>query len=178
MTSFYSVQLAVVAIGLLIILAAGCVDKMPLPAEINVPVEFSAGDTTYLRMNPIWDETYGLVAPVEVSVAPDGHIFVADSGANTIIVLKQDGSVLESFGGLKDLEDSAGQPLRPIDVDIDEKMNVFFHRWIQTSVPLESDLEPCGNRLRSFRRHLCSCHQWPKGDLARGIRRLGGHGQP
>ncbi|MFQ6616150.1 MAG: NHL repeat-containing protein [Fidelibacterota bacterium] len=120
------------------ILSSGCVEKMPLPARINVPVEFSAGDTSYLMMNPIWDETYGLVAPLEVSVAPDGHIFVADSGANAILVLKQDGTVLESFGGLRDLEDGEGEPLSPIDVDIDGKMNIFFvdgsrrvYRWNQ-----------------------------------------------
>lgn len=108
------------------VLLPGCVEKMPLPAEINIPVEFSAGDTTYLMMNPVWDETYGLVAPVEVSIAPDGHVFVADSGAGAILVLKQDGTLLESFEGLRELSDGEGNPVRPIDVDIDGKMNVFF----------------------------------------------------
>ena len=59
----------------------GCLEKMPLPSDINVNTEFVAGDTTYLLVNPIWDDTYGFITPIEISIAPDGHVFVADSSS-------------------------------------------------------------------------------------------------
>ena len=43
----------------LFLLMLGCVEKMTLPTSINTNTEFAAGDTTYLLVNPIWDETYG-----------------------------------------------------------------------------------------------------------------------
>ena len=46
----------------LFLLMLGCVEKMNLPTSINTNTEFAAGDTTYLLVNPIWDETYGFVA--------------------------------------------------------------------------------------------------------------------
>lgn len=121
-----------------LIFLTGCVEKMPLPAEINVPVEFSAGDTTYQLLNPIWDESYGFKAPIEISVAPDGHIFVADAGARQIFVMEQDGTVLQEYSALAQLTDENGDDLAPIDVDVDQKMNVLFidgsrrvYRWNQ-----------------------------------------------
>ena len=119
-------------------LVYGCIEKMPLPATINEDVEFAAGDTTYLIMNPIWDSSYGFSAPVEISIASDGHIFVADSAAQAVFVLKQDGAVLSEFDDLRNLHNNAGEPFAPIDVDVDQKMNIFMidgshrvYRWNQ-----------------------------------------------
>ncbi len=89
------------------ILAVACVEKMPLPATINEDVEFAAGDTTYL-------------------IAPDGRLFVADSAANAVFVLKQDGSLLDDFTDLRNMKNSAGEPFAPIDSDVDQKMNVLM----------------------------------------------------
>ena len=81
-----------------LLISSGCIEKMELPSEINTDdIEFSAGDTTYLLLSPIWDESYGFQAPIEISIAQDGHVFIADSGANSIFVLKQDGSILPDF---------------------------------------------------------------------------------
>ena len=88
----------------LFLLILGCIEKMTLPTAINTNTEFAAGDTTYLIVNPVWDETYGFVSPIEISIAPDGHIFVADSAANRIFVLDQSGNVLGGYDDLKDLE--------------------------------------------------------------------------
>ena len=114
----------------------GCVEKMNLPTSINTNTEFAAGDTTYLLVNPIWDETYGFVAPIEISIAPDGHIFVADSAANCIFVLDQSGNVLSGYDDLKNLDIVGDIAISPIDVDVDQKMNVYFingndqiYRW-------------------------------------------------
>ena len=114
----------------------GCIEKMNLPTSINTNTEFAAGDTTYLLVNPIWDETYGFVAPIEISIAPDGHIFVADSAANCIFVLDQSGNVLSGYDDLKNLDIVGDIAISPIDVDVDQKMNVYFingndqiYRW-------------------------------------------------
>ena len=120
----------------LFLLMLGCVEKMTLPTSINTNTEFAAGDTTYLLVNPIWDETYGFVAPIEISIAPDGHIFVADSAANCIFVLDQSGNVLSGYDDLKNLDIDGNIAISPIDVDVDQKMNVYFingndqiYRW-------------------------------------------------
>ena len=78
-----------------------------------------------MLLSPIWDESYGFQAPIEISIAQDGHVFIADSGANSIFVLKQDGSILPDFQDLRNItvDDTT---ISPIDVDIDQKMNVFF----------------------------------------------------
>ena len=99
---------------------------MALPSEIDTDdIEFSAGDTTYLLLSPIWDESYGFQTPIEISIAQDGHIFVADSAAHSIFVLKQDGDVLPEFQSLHNIS-IENNVVSPIDVDIDKKMNVFF----------------------------------------------------
>ena len=120
----------------LVLLILGCIEKMTLPTAINTNTQFAAGDTTYLIVNPVWDETYGFVAPIEISIAPDGHIFVADSAANCIFVLDQSGSLLSGYDDLKDLDIIDDNVVSPIDVDVDQKMNVYFidgsdriYRW-------------------------------------------------
>ena len=120
----------------LVLLILGCIEKMALPTAINTNTEFAAGDTTYLIVNPVWDETYGFVAPIEISIAPDGHIFVADSAANCIFVLDQSGNVLSGYDELKGLDNIDNTTVSPIDVDVDQKMNVYFidgsnriYRW-------------------------------------------------
>ena len=120
----------------LALLILGCIEKMTLPTAINSNTEFAAGDTTYLIVNPVWDETYGFVAPIEISIAPDGHIFVADSAANCIFVLDQSGNVLSGYDDLKDLDIIDDTIVSPIDVDVDQKMNIYFidgsdriYRW-------------------------------------------------
>ena len=109
----------------LIWIVEGCVNKMELPAEIENDVEFSAGDTTFLPMYPIWGSELGLQNPVEISIAPDGHIFVADSSAKSIFVLDLSGQLLSGFEPLVSMWFQE-EPIHPIDVDVDNKMNVFF----------------------------------------------------
>ena len=120
----------------LFLLMVGCIEKMTLPPAIHTNTEFAAGDTTYLLVNPVWDETYGFVAPIEISIAPDGHIFVADSAASRIFVLDQSGNVLSGYGELNNLNIVDDTAISPIDVDVDKKMNVYFidgsdriYRW-------------------------------------------------
>ena len=120
------------------LVSSGCIEKMELPSEIYTDeTEFSAGDTTYLPLSPIWDDSYGFQTPIEISIAKDGHIFVADPAANSIFVLKQDGSILSEFQDLRNISVDENT-ISPIDVDVDQKMNIFFidgsqrvYRWNQ-----------------------------------------------
>jgi len=112
----------------IIICFISCVDKFVIPDEINDDSNssFGAGDTTYLQLTPIWDEAYGLNEPIEISIIQDGRILVADSSQSSIFVLDQDGDSPSGFDGLQSLLDDEGDPIYPIDVDADKKMNIFF----------------------------------------------------
>ncbi len=105
-----------------------CVDKFMIPDAINdnSNSSFGAGDTTYLQLTPIWDETHGISQPIEISIIQDGRILIADSSQNSIFVLDQDGDSPSGFDGLKSLLDNEYNPISPIDVDADQKMNIFF----------------------------------------------------
>ena len=105
-----------------------CVDKFMIPDAINdnSNSSFGAGDTTYLQLTPIWDETHGISQPIEISIIQDGRILIADSSQNSIFVLDQDGDSPSGFDGLKSLLDNEYNPVSPIDVDADKKMNIFF----------------------------------------------------
>ena len=110
------------------IVFSSCVERFEIPKIINSESSelFGAGDTTYLQLKPIWDETYGLEDPSEISIAPDGRIFVSDRMGNSIHVFNQDGSRAQGFEPLGNLTNQNSESLYPIDVDIDGKMNVFF----------------------------------------------------
>ena len=111
-----------------LIVFSSCVERFEIPKIINSESSdlFGAGDTTYLELKPVWDETYGLEDPSEISIAPDGRIFVSDRMGNSIHVFNQDGSRAQGFEFLGNLTNQNGESLYPIDVDIDGKMNVFF----------------------------------------------------
>lgn len=110
---------------------------MTLPEDIKSDGPFSAGDTTYLQVNPIWGSEIGLQTPLEISISQDGLIFIADSSAQTILVLNQSGNIQNEFESLKNLSVNE-TPVAPIDVDIDSRMNILFidgsnriYRWNQ-----------------------------------------------
>ena len=112
----------------LMIFLISCVDRFVIPSDINTggTGQFGAGDTTFLQVNPLWDNDFGLDQPEEISISQDGRIFIADKGNNSILVFDQNGSIPEGFEKLKNLSDRNGNGISPIDVDIDKKMNVFF----------------------------------------------------
>ena len=112
----------------LMIFLISCVDRFVIPSDINTggTGQFGAGDTTFLQVNPLWDNDFGLDQPEEISISQDGRIFIADKGNNSILVFDQNGSIPEGFEKLKNLSDRNGNEISPIDVDIDKKMNVFF----------------------------------------------------
>ena len=111
-----------------VVLFQACIERFIIPNDLKTGPgsDFGAGDTTYLLLGPVWNESYGLQSPIEISVSQDGRIFVADSGLHSIIVFDQNGERPNGFDGLLGLTDENLEPLVPIDVDIDNKMNIFF----------------------------------------------------
>ena len=105
-----------------------CVDRFRIPNDINQnnSGNFGAGDTSFLQLSPVWNSAHGLSQPVEISIAQDGRVYVADAGVNSILVFDQNGNSPTGFDALKGLIDSETNGITPIDVDIDKKMNVFF----------------------------------------------------
>lgn len=117
-------------LGLLLILVftlSACIEKSPLVNDINSnDDDFSAGEINYLPLKPLWGNERGLQWPVEISIAQDGHVFIADSMANSIFVFDQSGTAPDIFSPLQDLKTEDNLALAPIDVDIDQKMNVYY----------------------------------------------------
>ena len=87
----------------LIIFLISCVDRLVIPSDINTggTGQFGAGDTTFLQVNPLWDNDFGLDQPEEISISQDGRIFVADKGNNSILVFDQNGNNPGGFEKLK-----------------------------------------------------------------------------
>ncbi|MFH1853476.1 MAG: hypothetical protein ABIA75_14145 [Candidatus Neomarinimicrobiota bacterium] len=123
---YQKIRHRVIVPTILLLLFTGCIEKSILPDSLDQEGDFSAGDTSYLQISPIWNATNGLHTPVDLSIAPDGHVFVADPGNHSIVVLDQGGSILPGFEVLSALQDTGNIALSPIDVDIDNKLNVFF----------------------------------------------------
>ena len=113
---------------LLMVFLISCTERFVVPSDIdsNDSGQFGAGDTTFLQISPLWDSSFGLEQPEEISIAQDGRIFVADKGNNSILVFDQNGNSPDGFEGLRNLVDSDQDDFSPIDVDVDKKMNVFF----------------------------------------------------
>ena len=114
-----------VFIGLFIF---SCMDRFIIPEDIqnSNPGNFGAGDTTYLLVQPVWSSDQGLNKPIEISIAQDGRIFVADEANQSILVFDQDGNRPDGFEDLISLVDNNNIEITPKDLDIDKKMNVFY----------------------------------------------------
>ena len=74
-------------------------DRFVIPENIQDSESemFGAGDTTYLLIQPTWNSNQGIVKPVEISIAQDGRIFVADESQFSILVFDQSGNQPEGL---------------------------------------------------------------------------------
>ena len=107
----------------LMIFLISCVDRLVIPSDINTggTGQFGAGDTTFLQVNPLWDNDFGLDQPEEISISQDGRIFVADKGNNPILVFDQNGNNPEGFEKLKNLSDRNGMRSLPSTLTLTKK---------------------------------------------------------
>ncbi len=98
--------------------------KMPLPSPQAKSVAFGANDTSYVELNPIWDQTtlgIALNAPSDIIMGPDGIIFLANEGNDQIIALSRAGQVLSEHG----LGSVSAVP-HPRGLAIDSKLNLLI----------------------------------------------------
>lgn len=101
-------------------------EKMPLPVPNTQSSGFSANDTNYVELKPIWDHA-GFSNPVDIAMGPDGNIYVADEGNDRIVAVSKSGSLLSEYG-----LDAIGPIEHPRGVSIDSKLNVLIANGTRT----------------------------------------------
>ncbi len=109
---------------LLVLMAASCeYSKMPLPVANSSSSGFGANDTSYVELNPVWDATFlgnTLSHPTDITIGPDGYIFIADEGNDRILVVNQSGEQMtqNGLGNLNNIPAPSG-------IHIDAKLNLY-----------------------------------------------------
>lgn len=104
--------------------------KLPLPVPNVAPTTFGASDTNYVELSPVWDAAtigYQFSNPQDITIGPDGIIFVADAGNNRIVALSKAGQLVSS-NGLGSLTSVTG----PYAVALDSKLNVLIANGTNT----------------------------------------------
>ena len=118
------------SMALVLVLTACSQDKLPLPVPKVKPTSFAANDTNYVELSPIWDASnlgYAFAEPQDITVGPDGIIFVADKGNDRVVALSKAGEILTSHG-LGAIEGIPG----PMGVTIDSKLNLLVTNGTDT----------------------------------------------
>jgi len=63
---------------------------------------FDKNQSTWLRLQPIYEPSdmsgVKLTEPVDLQIGPNDNVYIADKSAGRIVVLSQDGEVLQTFG--------------------------------------------------------------------------------
>ena len=120
---------------ILSLLIVSCGVKIELPTEnfIEDP-GFGAGDTSYIRISPDWDSDngYDFARPWDIVVGTDGYVFIADRDQAKIHTISGAGSevITDAFGNdftdLTNLVDPAGDPVLPMAIAQDSRLNLFI----------------------------------------------------
>jgi len=95
-------------------------EKMPLPAPRTNTDTFGANDTSYVELFPMWDQTVigtPLMAPSDLTMGPDGILYLANEGADQVLALSRAGEILPT-PGLTGI-------LHPRGVAIDSRLNLL-----------------------------------------------------
>lgn len=112
---------------IILIITAGCGEKMPLPVVQITPESFGANDTSYIHLNPDWNAAeIGYAAqspftPVDIAIGLDEYIFIADSANDKILALNKSGSIIKKFN-----LDKITPVKSPSGIDINDKLNLLI----------------------------------------------------
>jgi hypothetical protein len=121
------IQILLFVVILLFIAIFGCGQKMPLPSVKSSPESFGANDTSYIRLNLVWDAAAigyspaNQMTPVDIAIGDDGYIFVADSANDQVVTLSAAGFTVTS----QNLNKISPVP-KPKAIDIDAKLNLLI----------------------------------------------------
>jgi len=113
-----------IILGALTLLLACEMEKMPLPSPRAANSSFGANDTSYVELNPVWDSEYlgvNLEAPCDLTMGPDGILYLADQGSGRIHAFSKAGIRLTGHG----LDQINGVPV-PSGLDMDSKLNLLI----------------------------------------------------
>jgi len=113
----------ILSIFILLIVVACGQDKLPLPVPRTTNLSFGANDTSYIELNPVWDASflgYNFSDPYDITIGPDGVIFVADEGNDRIVALSKAGELLTN-NGLGHISVS-----HPRGLAVDSKLNLLI----------------------------------------------------
>jgi hypothetical protein len=86
------VNFALAILAIVLALLSGCVTRTDISAFQANPLNYTGNDTTYVEISPPWT---GFVSPRAIIVGSDQLIYVADYGANEIIMMDAGGTVLK-----------------------------------------------------------------------------------
>lgn len=124
---------AIILFFSLFMVACGVKFDLPTATNKDTPV-FGAGDTSYIRISPDWDtgNSFDFSRPWDLIVGADGYLFVADHGRPTIHIISAAGNetLVDDFGNdftaLANLADPSGNPVFPMAIAQDSRLNLFI----------------------------------------------------
>ena len=111
----------------LLIFLFSCGEKMALPPVVGSPDSFGANDTSYIHLQPDWDETTmgyfpdNPMTPVDIAIGSDSYIFIADQQNDRIIAVTESGQMVRTHNmhNISPVEN-------PVAIDIDPKLNLLI----------------------------------------------------
>ncbi len=118
----------------LTLLFSTCGVKLDLPTATNENPVFGAGDTSYIRVSPDWntENGYHFEQPWDILVGADGYLFIADHTQPAIHVISAAGPEItidaygNDFSALTDLSDPDNNPVYPMAIAQDTRLNLFI----------------------------------------------------
>ena len=82
-------------------------ERLPLPVPNETEDAFGASDTNYVELNPRWQQSTTGVSfsnPQDITIGPDGIVYVTDTDKNRVLPMSKSGEVLSSgFETLADI---------------------------------------------------------------------------
>ncbi|WP_438347539.1 YIP1 family protein [Paenibacillus sp. FA6] len=90
---------------LLLLLASIIFVSLPMAAYAELPYRtfyYDDNQSTWLRLQPIYEpanmDAVKLTEPVDLQIGPNDNVYVTDKSTGHVVVLSQDGEVLQTFG--------------------------------------------------------------------------------